>query len=243
MIFFSKPRKIEIFARYCVYSSISNKKERHSFFSRENCYRNLISTLQGEKNVSLTFLLDTYYGDDENHFLRKSPYPVVKIKEGNEAGSFLRMLEYVEERKLSSDTLIYFLEDDYVHQPGWVKILREGIDLNSNGYITLYDHQDKYFPEYKELTSHVLLSSSTHWRTTPSTTNTYAMLNSTLKSHLAIHKEFSQNRKISDDHKKFLALGEKGSVLISPIPGWSTHMEPKFESPCVDWEKVVSKTV
>ncbi|HSW72726.1 MAG TPA: hypothetical protein VLG44_04905 [Chlamydiales bacterium] len=243
MRLFSRPRKIEVFARYCLYSSISHKKERHSFFSRENCYRNLLATTKEEKNIEITFFLDTFHGDGNDHFLQNAPYPVIKIKEGSEAGSFLKMLEHVEKKKLAPDTLIYFLEDDYIHRPGWAKILREGIDLNLAGYITLYDHQDKYHPEYKDLSSQILLSPSTHWRTTPSTTNTFAMLFSTLQSHLDVHREFSINRKISEDHKKFLALGQKGALLLSPIPGWSTHMEPRYESPCIDWEKVLSNTL
>jgi hypothetical protein len=54
---------------------------------------------------------------------------------------------------------------------------------------------------------------------------------STLKEHLSIHRRFSQGRKISADHDKFCCLGKKGAMLISPIPGWSTHAEKEFASP------------
>ena len=58
----------------------------------------------------------------------------------------------------------------------------------------------------------------------------------TLIEHLPIHQQFSLNRKISADHEKFLELGRQGATLISSLPGWSTHVEQEFASPCFDWE-------
>jgi hypothetical protein len=239
----SKVDRIEIFARSCIHSKVSEKKKRHPFFSKLGCYQNLLHTIQNEKKVNLTFFLDTFY-EGPAHFLQKqSKHNVVEIKKGTEAASFLFMLDYVCNLSLSDDTIIYFLEDDYLHRPGWVKVLREGINLGASDYITLYDHQDKYFlPPYKDLASKIYRTESSHWRTTPSTTNTYAMRFSTLKKHKEIHARFSEGVSISKDHDKFLHLNELGSSLLSPIPGWSTHMEPQFESPCVDWSKVLSQT-
>ena len=39
--------------------------------------------------------------------------------------------------------ILFLLEDDFLHKPGSKKLLLEGL-LNYNGYITLYDHPDKY---------------------------------------------------------------------------------------------------
>jgi hypothetical protein len=58
----------------------------------------------------------------------------------------------------------------------------------------------------------------------------------TLTDDLSLHRAFSTGRKISADHAKFLALSAKGRKLISPLPGWSTHVETEFLSPCLDWE-------
>jgi hypothetical protein len=94
---------------------------------------------------------------------------------------------------------------------------------------------------YKDLTSKIFHTSSCHWRTTPSTTNTFAMRYSTLMEHLPIHRQFSSGQKISADHEKFLELGRQGALLISSIPGWSTHIESNLVSPCTDWEMLFQK--
>ncbi len=124
--------------------------------------------------------------------------------------------------------MIYLLEDDYLHNYNWSTILLEGINLVPTGYITLYDHGDKYIP-YSNKESNIVPTKSTHWRTVPSTTNTYAMTVKTLLEDLPHHQSF-----LTRDHDKFLFL--KKRLVISCIPGYSTHVQPPFMSPVVDWE-------
>jgi len=236
--------KIEVFVRHCHFSAVSQHKSRYPEFSREKCHENLLSTLDPKK-ANLTFFLDTCHPMSGIHFIKKqSRYPVIEIMEGTEGGSFLRMLDHVCTLRLSEDTIVYFLEDDYLHRPGWTDVLLEGFSIPEASYVTLYDHRDKYFfPAYSDLTAKLFLTKSCHWRTAPSTTNTYAMRFGTLKKHLPIHRAFSEGRKISADHEKFIALGRAGGQLISPIPGWSTHVEPEYASPCVDWERFLKNPV
>lgn len=236
-----RPQKpIEIFVRHCHYSAISQHKVRFPNFSKEKVFRNLLQTIQGE-NVSLTILLDTFHPMDKVHFVKlQSDYPVVEISEGTETGSFLRLLDLALERVRDPEAIIYFLEDDYLHVPGWVKILREGISLPNVDYVTLYDHFDKYTELYHDLRSRIYCSQSTHWRSTPSTTNTFAMQLKTLKRDIDIHRSFSTGVKITLDHQKFCELATKGATLISSIPGWSTHAEAEFASPCIVWEKLLN---
>ncbi len=242
-LFPKKSRRIEIFARYCFYSAASEHKKRPPHFSRLGCYQNLVSTIEGERHVGLTFLLDDFHAKGSSHFLlEQKQYPVRRISEGTESGSFLRMLDYVESLSLSDETIVYFLEDDYLHRPDWIDVLREGFSLGAADYVTLYDHRDKYSSLYEGLSSRIFHSASCHWRTTPSTTNTYAMLRKTLAKDREVHRAFSQGVTISQDHKKFVELSGKGSVLISPLPGWSTHREEELESPCIDWSDVLSQT-
>ena len=177
---------------------------------------------------------------EQEHFLhQQTRFPVHVFKAGTEATSFLYMLEYVKQQKFSADTIIYFLEDDYLHRPHWPKILREAFTLPNVDYVTLYDHRDKYFlPQYTELKSKIFHTESCHWRVTPSTTNTYAMRFKTLQNHIDIHRSFSLRRTITADHDKFIKLAEEGATLISSIPGFSTHAEPDYASPCTHWEKL-----
>lgn len=242
LLFSQSPQRVEIFVRHCHFSDVSSHKKRPIKFSRQSCYQNLISTIASVAKVNVTFFLDTYFPMKDRHFiLNQDEFPVIQMKEGTEGGSFCFMLDYVLSQKMSADTIVYFLEDDYLHREGWVDVLREGICIPGIDYVTLYDHRDKYFlPEYKGLQTELFLTNSSHWRLTPSTTNTYAMKFATLKRDKELHYTFSRKEKISRDHDKFCALASQGSRLISPIPGWSTHMEPEYLSACIDWEKVQS---
>ncbi|MBS0648171.1 MAG: hypothetical protein JSS10_02975 [Verrucomicrobia bacterium] len=241
-MFWKKKPKIELFVRHCNFSEVSQHKNRIEGFSRQKCFENLVATLD-PKRVKATFLLDTFHPTENKHFLlQQTDFSVIEIHEGTETGSFLRLLDHVTSLNLDPETIVYFLEDDYLHREGWVDILLEGFSIPEASYVTLYDHRDKYFlPLYKDLTSKIFHTSSCHWRTTPSTTNTYAMKYRTLLQHLPVHRQFSLGRKISADHEKFLELGRQGATLISPIPGWSTHIELNLTSPCIDWELLFQK--
>jgi hypothetical protein len=236
--------KMEVFVRHCYASSASAHKARFPQFSRERCYHNLVSTLN-DSDVNLTFFLDTAQATGSAHFLKEQKrFPVIEIKAGTEALSFLSMLDHVLQQEYDPDTIIYFLEDDYIHKPDWISILREGFSIPGVDYVTLFDHRDKYlFPQYQNLQSRIFHTQSCHWRTTPSTTNTYAMRFRTLQRDAELHRSFSSNRAITADHEKFCALSAQGAVLISSIPGWATHDEPEFASPCADWQNVLDQTV
>lgn len=239
MFFKKREPKIELFVRHCHFSTISAHKKRIASLTREVCFENLMSTVK-DAPVNVTFFLDTFHPMAQPHFVKmQKRFPVVEICEGTEAGSFLRLLDHVSSLDLDPETIVYFLEDDYVHRAGWPRVLFEGFTIPQADYVTLYDHRDKYFhPSYGTLESKIFHTASCHWRTTPSTTNTFAMRFKTLLRDLEVQRAFSQNVKISKDHEKFCKLREQGATLISSIPGWSTHTEEEFASPCVEWQSL-----
>src|ERR1041384_2758846 len=112
---------IEVFVRHCHYSAISAHKERLPGYSREKCHQNLMRPADFSK-VRFTFLLDTFHSTETPHFIKQDCFPIVEFASGTEAGAFLFLLEYVLQQPFSDDTLLYFLEDDYLHRPGWVEI-------------------------------------------------------------------------------------------------------------------------
>ena len=231
-----------MFVRHCNYSQASAHKARLKNYSKERCLENLLSTTDDEPRLNITFFLDTFHPMEAEHFLRRQDkWPILEFKAGSEAASFLFMLEHVYSKKYSPDTIIYFLEDDYVHRKRWPEVLREAFTLPEIDYATLYDHKDKYFStQYIDLKSKIFATASCHWRTTPSTTNTYAMRFETLKKHINVHRAYSIGRTITADHDKFCKLAEENAaVLVSSLPGYSTHAEPDFASPCYDWEKIL----
>lgn len=231
---------IRIFQRHCNFSSNSVTKDRPEWFTREKCFNNLLRTTDRNKNIDITIMFD---GEpDVDHFINKYDVNIIKKKGGTDGHSFLNMVEYVETLDLDDNDIIYFLEDDYIHQYGWVDIMLEGFSSISVDYITLYDHNDKYFlPSYQNLQSKILVTKNIHWRTTPSTTNTYACRFKIFKKHIHIHKEYCDlDRGFTRDHDKFIRLWQEGSNLISPIPGYSTHAETPYMSPTLNWKEVVN---
>lgn len=229
---------IRIFQRHCNFSSNSHNKPRPDWFDREKIFDSFISTL--DERVDYTAFHDSGNGEIEDHFLNTKNVNKISKKGGNDAQSFLNLLNHVIEQNYNDGDIIYFLEDDYLHKPGWIDILIEGFEYIGADYYTLYDHPDKYYlPMYDELQSKILVTPSVHWRTTPSTTNTYACKFGTLKKHLDIHTQYCDLiAKWTKDHDKFTHLWRIGSNLISCIPGYSSHIETNMLSPTTNWAKI-----
>ena len=229
---------IRIFQRHCNFSTQSAHKPRPTWFDREKIFDSFISTL--DERVDYTAFHDSGNGSIEEHFLQNKNVNKVSMLGGNDAQSFLNVLNYVVEQKYDDNDIIYFLEDDYLHRAGWIDIMLEGFEYIGADYYTLYDHPDKYFLQmYENLQSKIIATPSVHWRTTPSTTNTYACKFETLKKHLDIHIQYCDLvEKWTKDHNKFTHLWKIGSNLISCMPGYSTHIEGNMLSPIINWETV-----
>lgn len=230
---------IHVFQRHCVFGpnspSWDKQQTRPKWFDREKNFNNLQRTISSD--AALTVIFD---GDPNDHFISNYDVDIKTISAGRENLAFHAMLEHVESLNLNDDDIVYFLEDDYIHKPGWCDILTEGFTVGGE-YVTLFDHGDKYFlPQYSKLQSKIMHSKSIHWRTTPSTTNTYAMKYSTLIRDMHIHKRACDIHTPGSggyDHLKFVKLWEMDSNLISCIPGFSTTIDTCVLSPTVDWEQ------
>jgi hypothetical protein len=231
-------KPIQVFMRHCYYSPNSALPNRHrpEWFDKVKLFENFKRTINLEL-ADYTIIYDEKFGSISDTFL-KNEENVEVINCGYEAGSFSRTVDIALSKNFSDDTIIYFLEDDYLHQPKWCEILLEGFTLPTH-YISLYDHLDKYIDSgYDNLVSKILVSKSVHWRTTPSTCNTYAAKVSTLWEDYSIHKHYSDASPdgVSMDHAKFVYLGNIGKRLITSIPGYATHCD-HLQSPIVDWKQ------
>ena len=217
-------------------TSNSAGKFRPDWFSYESCFKNLKNVFKDE---DITVFFD---GENPQDYLANEK--IVKTTGGSETKAFRNLMEHLKEEKFDDDEIIYIVEDDYLHREGAPKVLKEVFEKTNVDYVTLYDHADKYFQNYYEQFAIgfkiILLNTDTsHWRTTPSTTNTFAARYKTLMKDFDTHMDYSRiDEKTSRDHEKFHALWQKGRSLISPIPGLSTHVENGLMSPCIDWSRV-----
>jgi hypothetical protein len=228
-------RAIEVVLRMCPDSTAQiSGGGRPEWFSKEAAFRSVF--LHKDERTNITVLFDGELSDE--HWIRSYPVPVVPFRGGNGDSSILFQLRYILQQPWSDDTIVYVLEDDYVHRPGWTALLREGLGpithpTLSFDYVTLYDHRDKYeWAElYRDLTSKIGVTQSIHWRTVPSTTNTFACLAWTLRTDRQLF-EFFKNQ----DNEKFKTLTRLGRTVASCIPGWSTHAHTGCVAPCIDWD-------
>ena len=224
--------KIEVFLRHCYTSKVNlTTKHRPDWWDKEKVFQNFKNTLNSE-TTNYTIIFDECYGKQEDTFLKDES--AVTINCGKESESFCKTLDHILSQDFDDDTIIYFLEDDYVHRPEWDKVLMDGFTLPIQ-YVTLYDHGDKYQETYKDFMTKVLHTKLSHWMPTPSTTNTFAVKFKTLKEDYEIQKKWSTGYEPSADHAKFIELNQRGRNLISSIPGYSTHAHKYTLSPCIDW--------
>ena len=228
-------RRLEVVMRMCsdLRHVLSGDGTRPPWFTKERAFRSMFLT-KGD-NVYVTVLFD---GDSTGHWINNYPVNVVPIEGGDGDSSFLALLDFIRSQSYPDNTIIYCLEDDYLHRPGWHRIVREGFmplmpSTLRFDYITLYDHKDKYtYDMYHDLTSKIGISASVHWRTVPSTTNTWITLSKTLKEDFEVFWTYR-----NQDHEKFLYLGRQGRTIGSCIPGYSTHAHVEHLSPFYDWSE------
>lgn len=233
-------------------SDKGNPKNRLSNVNNKKCLENFIKEFAQEQIV---IIADNVL-DETMEWLRLYNFKQLHRTTLGNSGSFWYIFELA--LKLDKNDCVYFVENDYIHKPNSRKVLLEGLQIAD--YVTLYDHPDKYVdginPGVKNggEQSKVFLSESTHWKITNSTTMTFATKVKILekdrlffkifsvgitKSRLPLIKKFSGNPN-PRDYRLFTSLSKvKNRILISPMPGYSTHGEKEYLAPFTDWESLI----
>lgn len=226
---------ISIYSRQCTYSEVSANKQRPSWFSREECFGNLLRVFN-HPEVRFKIIYDGKIPEDSylrEYIKNKLLYPNVsheEIQAGSEGASFQALLRTIVKDNLPDDEIIYIVEDDYLHRPFSLDILRDAFTLHGIDYVSLYDHPDKYDPRYLSMhnidpfMTRLYHGKFCHYRAAISTTNTYAMRMSTLKKDFKIHMDYS-NYPVTQDHMKFLTLVGSGRKLITAVPSYAAHIQ------------------
>ena len=200
--------KMHVILRHCSASTVSAHKKRPAGFSRESLFKALLPL-----DADVHIVLDS----DKPHFCEDATVKLHKQKLGSESASFKACLELAKTFPLE-DTVV-FLEDDYKVSKHWLPLITEGLEVAK--YVTLYDHPDKYA---QDIISKIYCKPQRHWRTTPSTTNSFATRVSTLVEDMDIHIQYSSGP-VTNDHGKFLHLWSLGRSLVSCMPAAWSHEE------------------
>lgn len=184
----------------------SNPKNKLSTATKLHCLQNFIEVFK--HNI---YVFADNCSDATIEALQNMGITPMKIALGNS-----KSWRFIVESAISNfdeNSIVYLVEDDYLHLPGSAQVLQEGLQIAD--YVTLYDHPDKYDPlqagvENPHLSEtgrlgKTLLTKSTHWKIVNSTTMTFAATVKTLKEDKTIWWQFTQD-KIPNDYNAFLTL-------------------------------------
>jgi len=216
-------------------------KVKPDYINNENCLANATK----EFDDSIWSVIADNVSVDTNNIIQRyvTRDCILYTEKGNGAATFNLALD--EALTYDDDEIVYFIENDYLHKPGSQKIIQEAFELGAS-FVSLYDHPDKYIgPEQGgnpyckggAEDTRVYKTDSVHWKITNSTTMTFAAKVSTLKSNEAILRKHTSGTH-PNDFQMFLELREANKLLITPIPGYSTHGETAWLSPFTNWKKI-----
>lgn len=217
----------------------STPKEKFKNATKQHCIENFLQHFSKEE----TIIYADNVKDVTYEWIIQLGCQTIRSNGGSSAGGFRVVFE--DALLFDDNEIIYFVEDDYLHLPNSRIVLLEGIERTD--YVSLYDHLDKYMlPAYggnmyigddaAEETK-VFLTGHTHWKLTNSTTMTFASKVKTLKEDANIWRKHSTGI-CPRDFDTFIELREKGRTLATPLPGYSTHCDPQYPSPLIDWSVV-----
>lgn len=223
-------------------SDAGYNKIKPSYINNENCLKNALKIFPTSE-YDWSIIADNI-SEDTNNMIQKyiSRDHIYYVSVGHGAGTFNLALD--EALQSLDDEIVYFIENDYLHKLNSGRIFKEGFDLGAS-FISLYDHPDKYmspnqggnpYCEGGAEDTRVYLTDSCHWKITNSTTMTFAAKVSTLKRTEDILRKWT-NGTHPNDFNMFLELREQNELLITPIPGYSTHGETAWLSPLTDWSQ------
>ena len=222
-------------------SDAGYNKIKPDYINNEKCLANAIKVF---KDAEWSVIADNISEETNSMIQKYIPRSYIYyVNEGNGARTFNIALDEAIMGD-DNDEIIYFLENDYLHKPDSQKVLEEGFKLGAS-FVSLYDHPDKYLPPNKggnpyceggAEDTRVYLTDSCHWKITNSTTMTFASKVSTLRANEDILRKHT-NTIHPNDFGMFLELREKNQLLITSIPGYSTHGETQWLSPLNNWKK------
>ena len=222
-------------------SDAGYNKVKPEYINNENCLKNATDVF---KEADWLVIADNVSEQTDNMIQKYvSRSDIFYASVGHGAGTFNLALNTA--LTYDDEEIVYFIENDYLHKPESQKVLEEGFELGAS-FVSLYDHPDKYLPPSKggnpyceggAEDTRVYLTDSCWFKITNSTTMTFAAKVSTLKRVEPILRKHTSGTH-PNDFQMFLELREKNELLITPIPGYSTHGETAWLAPHTDWGKI-----
>jgi hypothetical protein len=224
-------------------SDAGYNKVKPSYINNENCLKNFCNVFCDHTHD--IYVIADNINDDTLQMIKKyiDASSIEQVSIGHGAGTFNIALDKA--LSYSNDEIVYFVENDYLHAHLAPLIIKEGFNLGAS-FVSLYDHPDKYmdpsiggnpYCEGSAEDTRVYLTNSCHWKITNSTTMTFASKISTIKRVEPIIRKWTSGTH-PNDFQMFLELRENDELLITSIPGYSTHGETAWLSPLTNWSTI-----
>lgn len=221
-------------------------KSRPAGFSHDKCFRNLVETVRNSKYASRVKIKVFYNGtlsefgkDSISQYIESCGFNVdVSLLEANSAlEAVLILLREIKDLPLRSDDVLYLLENDYIHDASWIDevftIFSSGLNFD---YLSLYDHPDRYRHSERYRNTEVVVTSSRHWQSAPSTCGTFLLKFSTFL------RDYEYIYCTKNDHQMFTRLtGKLKRKLLTPIPGLAVHCMSDYLDPLNRFERAFEK--
>lgn len=221
-----KDSKIKILYRTSEKSS-KTSKIKPSWISNEVCIKNISKE---RENAELIIFGDRL--NETKQIAKEVSDIFLETKKHGNANTFLEILDYAVDN-LDPECTVIFSEDDYIYRPGFIDIVKEG--LEKADYISLYFHPDR---QKHQDGLGIFYTKSTYWQYVTSTTMSFATKVNTLIYDYQIFKQMCEGQDIPPDYYIWNHLvKEKGRRLANPIPSWCTHGEVEHLAPIINWQK------
>ena len=225
-------------------SDAGYNKIKPNYIDNEKCLQNFCNVFYN--HIHDIHIIADNCSESTIEMIKKyiDPINIEKVSVGHGAGTFNLALDKA--LKWEDDEIVYFVENDYLHKQDSPTVLKEGFDLGAS-FVALYDHPDKYmdprsggnpYCEGGAEDTRVYLTKSCHWKITNSTTMTFASKVSTLKRTEPNLRKWTNMGHYPQDFQMFLEFQEQNELLITPLPGYSTHGETAWLSPLTDWSQI-----
>ncbi len=198
------------------------------------CLTSVIKQMSREDKIVL--FLD---GEDPNNVLdtvcSNVSYTINQYKDIGAAEINNKCIEYINEKVVDKNEIIYLCEDDYLHYSNCLSQMKDFFNMYPDYFCHPTDYPNIYKEKDFKQTSEIIVTKNCHWRSIKSTTYTFAF-----KKHLfnkwLNHSVFTNiNNNLFGAHIcNLLYVFDK---CFSPIPSLTSHLEVNCLPPCVDTHK------
>lgn len=181
---------------------------------------------------------DQYVTEIMKIILSQCPFATNFIALQN-SGNGASLTKTYDEARARSKGLIYFVEDDYLHDPIAIQSMLTAFVLGRETYggdVVIFpcDYIDLY---RQPQVSGVMMAPDRYWRTVVSTTGTVMVTRGILESHwhcFAGLARYDVDPYVNEGNT--INLVYKDYPCLSPMPSLAVHMHIGMYSPFIDWK-------